>query len=70
MVAVHSSKNPKTREDQQRRKVLYSLAMQNILSLFVGSIYILSNYHLPSQVSVFNKTSHVLSQDSFQKNIT
>lgn len=51
--------------DQQRSSNarVFSLCLR-------GSVYSLSKHHGPSQVSVFSQTSHTLSQDSIQKNIT
>ena len=56
----------KTREDQWSF-AWYSVARASSQYLW-NSIYILSKHHVPSQVSIFSKTSHALSQDSFQKN--
>jgi hypothetical protein len=54
----------KPSEDQQRQT-----KRKRVLSLFVGFTHIFSNHHVHSQVSVFSKASHALSQDGIQKNI-
>lgn len=57
-------------EDQGRpRKFAWSRNARAPSHCFWNSVYILSKHRSASQVSVFSKTSHNLSQDSLQENI-
>jgi hypothetical protein len=55
--------------EHQQRSTWYCNASAFSQCLW-GSIYILPKYHESAQVFMFSKTSHALSQDSVQKNIT